>query len=59
MYPRTDKRTREDVLKEIECNAERRRGNAKRDQRNADILEAVLYVVTCVIYLKLIAYFIK
>ena len=59
MYPRTDKRTREDVLKEIERNVERRRLNAKRDQRNADIIEAVLFVAAVVIYCALLAYFIK
>ena len=59
MYPRTDKRTREDVLKEIERNVERRRRNAKRDQRNADIIEAVLFVAAVVIYCALLAYFIK
>ena len=59
MYPRTDKRTREDVLKEIERNVERRRLNAKRDQRNADIIEAVLFVAAVVIYCVLLAYFIK
>lgn len=59
MYPKTDKRTPEDVLEEIQIHQERRRRQAERDERSAQIIEAVLFAVAVAIYWMLLVHILK